>query len=237
MELLAPDAYKKKFIDADLDVIIEEKKKIETYLAEMEAEETFGTKPKASVLQQNAEALTLENQMAQKEEVGRTEIDPASLVKVTSAGENSKRSVYMTYQRILNELIKQKNEYMNEIEYKQKLRNMNADELMITRNRLVADINAYYKEVNQMRTKSMLLSIPFTRWLVKDKNVNENKDSLEVVMKKEEYVKYIEELQADPKHFEDLAEKQFNEQNGTTDTVEQPQQTVEPQNNEQNTQQ
>ena len=125
---------------------------------------------------------------------------------------------------------------MNEIEYKQKLRNMNADELMITRNRLVADINAYYKEVNQMRTKSMLLALPFTRWLVKDKNVNENKDSLEVVMKKEEYVKYIEELQADPKHFEDIVEKQFNEQNGQATTEEQ-QPTVESQNNEQNTQQ
>ena len=213
MELMAPDAYKKKFIDADLNTIIEEKKRIENFLAEMEAEETFGTKPTVSVMQQNAEAINYENQMAQKEEVGRTEIPESDMVKVTSSGENSKRSIYMTYQRILNELIKQKNEYMNEIEYKQKLRNMNADELMITRNKLVADINAYYKEVNSMRTKSMLLSLPFTRWLVKDKSVNENKDSLEVIMKKEEYVKYIEELQADPKHFEDLAEKQFNEQN------------------------
>ena len=70
-----------------------------------------------------------------------------------------------------------------------------------------------------MRTKSMLLSIPFTRWLVKDKNVNENKDSLEVVMKKEEYVKYIEELQADPKHFEDLAEKNYLNGTNTINNV------------------
>jgi hypothetical protein len=48
-------------------------------------------------------------------------------------------------------------------------------------------------------------------------------------MKKEEYVKYIEELQADPKHFEDVAEKQFNEQQAVAS---------EPvQNNEQNVQQ
>jgi hypothetical protein len=31
---------------------------------------------------------------------------------------------------------------------------------MIERNKLVADINAYYKEINAMRTKSMLLSLP-----------------------------------------------------------------------------
>ena len=226
MELMAPDAYKRKFADADLQVIIDEKKKIETILAEMEAEDTFGTKS-TSVIAQNAEAMSFENQLAQQNEEGRTEIEEKDLVKVTSAGENSKRSIYMTYQRILNELIKQKNEYMNEIEYKQKLRNMNADELMITRNRLVADINAYYKEVNSMRTKSMLLSLPFTKWLVKDKNVNENTDSLEVVMKKEEYVKYIEELQADPKHFEDIVEKQFKEQeNNATENPEQNNQNV-----------
>ena len=227
MELMAPDAYKKKFADADINVIIEERKRIDTILAEMEAKDTFGTS--TNVLQKNAEALSFENQMAQKEEVGRTEINEEDMVKVTSSGENSERSIYMTYQRILNELIKQKNEFMNDIEFKQRLRNMNADELMITRNRLVADINAYYKEVNSMRTKSMLLSLPFTKWLVKDKNVNENKDNLEVVMKKEEYVKYIEELQADPKHFEDVAEKQFNEQQAAAS---------EPvQNNEQNVQQ
>lgn len=227
MELMAPDAYKKKFADADINVIIEERKRIDTILAEMEAKDTFGTS--TNVLQKNAEALSFENQMAQKEEVGRTEINEEDMVKVTSSGENSERSIYMTYQRILNELIKQKNEFMNDIEFKQRLRNMNADELMIERNKLVADINAYYKEINSMRTKSMLLSLPFTKWLVKDKNVNENKDNLEVVMKKEEYVKYIEELQADPKHFEDVAEKQFNEQQAAAS---------EPvQNNEQNVQQ
>ncbi len=227
MELMAPDAYKKKFADADINVIIEERKRIDTILAEMEAKDTFGTS--TNVLQKNAEALSFENQLAQKEEVGRTEINEEDMVKVTSSGENSERSIYMTYQRILNELIKQKNEFMNDIEFKQRLRNMNADELMIERNKLVADINAYYKEINAMRTKSMLLSLPFTKWLVKDKNVNENKDNLEVVMKKEEYVKYIEELQADPKHFEDVAEKQFNEQQAAAS---------EPvQNNEQNVQQ
>ena len=227
MELMTPDAYKKKFADEDINVIIEERKRIDTILAEMEAKDTFGTP--TNVLQKNAEALSFENQMAQKEEVGRTEINEEDMVKVTSSGENSERSIYMTYQRILNELIKQKNEFMNDIEFKQRLRNMNADELMIERNKLVADINAYYKEINSMRTKSMLLSLPFTKWLVKDKNVNENKDNLEVVMKKEEYVKYIEELQADPKHFEDVAEKQFNEQQAaSSETV---------QNNEQNVQQ
>ncbi len=227
MELMAPDAYKKKFADADINVIIEERKRIDTILAEMEAKDTFGTP--TNVLQKNAEALSFENQMAQKDEVGRTEINEEDMVKVTSSGENSERSIYMTYQRILNELIKQKNEFMNDIEFKQRLRNMNADQLMIERNKLVADINAYYKEINSMRTKSMLLSLPFTKWLVKDKNVNENKDNLEVVMKKEEYVKYIEELQADPKHFEDIAEKQFNEQQAA---VSEP-----VQNNEQNVQQ
>ena len=55
-----------------------------------------------------------------------------------------------------------------------------------------------------MRTKNMLMALPFTKWLVKKKNVNENTDSLEVIMKKEEYVKYIEELQADPEHFNNI---------------------------------
>ena len=208
MELLTPDAYKKYYAEKDLKDIIEELKKVETRLAEMDAEDAFGTKP--SMVVQNAQDVSYLTQLGITEDSSET-INIEDKVQVASSGEKSQKSLYMSYQRILTSLIKEKNEYMNEIEFKIKLRNMNADELMITRNKLVADINRYYKETNSMRTKNMLMAFPFTKWLVKNKNVNENVDSLEVIMKKEEYVKYIEQLQADPKHFEDLVEKQMQE--------------------------
>ncbi len=202
MELITPEAYKKQLEGKDLNFIIEEKKKIETKLSQIEATETFGTK--SNVVEQNAQDTSFLAQLEQSEDT-TIQLQDSDKVEVTSSGEKSERSLYMSYQRVLNELIKEKNEYMNETEYKMKLRTLNPDELMIERNKLVEDINKYYKEINSMRTKNMLLSLPFTKWLVKDKNVNENTDSLEVIMKKEEYVKYIEELQADEKHFEDLA--------------------------------
>ena len=207
MELISPDAYKRQFADKDLKEITEEKKKIETILAEMEAKDTFGTQ--TSVMAQNAQDTSYLAQLEQQngEPTTQVEVSESDKVKVTTSGENSERSIYMSYQRVLNELIKEKNPYMNEIEYKAMLRTKNADELMIIRNKLVDDINKYYKETNSMRTKSMLMALPFTKWLVKDKNVNDNIDSLEVVMKKEEYVKYIEELQADADHLFDVAQK------------------------------
>ena len=207
MELISPDAYKRQFADKDLKEITEEKKKIETILAEMEAKDTFGTT--TNVMAQNAQDTSYLAQLEQQsgEPTTQVEIAEKDKVKVTSAGENSERSIYMSYQRVLNELIKEKNPYMNEIEYKAMLRTKNADELMIIRNKLVDDINKYYKETNSMRTKSMLMALPFTKWLVKDKNVNENIDSLEVILKKEEYVKYIEELQADADHLFEVSQQ------------------------------
>ena len=212
MELITPEALRRQYKDKDLKEIIEEKKKIETKLAEMEAQDTFGTAP--SVVEQNAQDTSWLASL-EVDENNTLQIADEDKIKVASSGENSERSIYMSYQRVLNDLIKEKNEYMNEIEYKQMLRTKNADELMLIRNKLVADINKFYKETNSMRTKSMLMSLPFTKWLVKNKNVNENTDSLEVIMKKEEYVKYIEELQADPHHFDAMAEAELtaSEQN------------------------
>jgi hypothetical protein len=80
------------------------------------------------------------------------------------------------------------------------------------------------------------MALPFTKWLVKKKNVNENTDSLEVIMKKEEYVKYIEQLQADPKHFEDLLEKQMQASSEPV-VAETPVQTAAPVENSTETQQ
>ena len=53
MELITPEALRRQYKDKDLKEIIEEKKKIETKLAEMEARDTFGTAP--SVVEQNAQ--------------------------------------------------------------------------------------------------------------------------------------------------------------------------------------
>jgi hypothetical protein len=168
MELITPEAYKKQLEGKDLNFIIEEKKKIETKLSQIEATETFGTK--SNVVEQNAQDTSFLAQLEQSEDT-TIQLQDSDKVEVTSSGEKSERSLYMSYQRVLNELIKEKNEYMNETEYKMKLRTLNPDELMIERNKLVEDINKYYKEINSMRTKNMLLALPFTKWLVKDKNV------------------------------------------------------------------
>jgi hypothetical protein len=233
MELLNPDTYKKYYAKRNLSEITDELKRVETKLAEIDAANAFGQSP--NIQDQNAQDTSFLAQIQMDEDfvVNLTDTDK---VKVASSGENSEKSIYMAYQRALTSLIKEKNEYMNEEEFKAKLRVMNVDDLMITRNRLVDDINRYYKETNSMRTKNMLMALPFTKWLVKKKNVNENTDSLEVIMKKEEYVKYIEQLQADPKHFEDLLEKQMQASSEPV-VAETPVQTAAPVENSTETQQ
>ncbi len=208
MELLTPEAYKRLYNSKSMQEITDELKRVETMLSEFDAEDAFGTKP--SMIMQNAEDISFENQI-NSEDGPQIEITDEDKVQSSSSGERSQKSMYMTYQRILTTLIKEKSDFMNDTEFKIRLRNMNADDLMKARNQLVDDINKYYKETNAMRTKNMLMAFPFTRWMVKNKNVNENTESLEIIMKKEEYVAYIEQLQADPKHFEDLVEKQMKE--------------------------
>jgi hypothetical protein len=209
MELITPEAYKRQFENKDLNVIIEEKKRVETILSEIEGRESFGQKPN-NIQQQNALDTSFLAQIENANPDAPIKLEEKDLVQVATSGENSEKGLFMTYQRILNELIKEKNEFMDEASFKEKLNKLNPDELMIQRNKLVEDINKYYKEINAMRTKNMLMSLPFTKWLVKNKSVNENTDSMEVIMKKEEYVKYIEELQADPNHFAEYA-KQLEE--------------------------
>ena len=108
MELLTPDAYKKYYAEKDLKEIIEELKKVETRLAEMDAEDAFGTKP--SMVVQNAQDVSYLTQLGITEDSSET-VNIEDKVQVTSSGEKSQKSLYMSYQRILTSLIKEKNEY------------------------------------------------------------------------------------------------------------------------------
>ena len=191
MKLLHPDAFRRLYANKDLSEIIQERKRIETKVATIEAEKnpmistgnSFQKKPTDVPTEPKEDPIEVKG-------TGNEE----DMVTVTDDGANSEMSLYMAYSKILTEFIYQKSEYMNETEYKAKLNVMNIQELMDTRNKLVDDVNSYYKEISSMRTKSMLMSIPFLKFMVKDKNVNENVDIIDIVLKKEEYIKYIDNL-------------------------------------------
>ena len=191
MKLLNPEVFRKLYADKDLSEIVKEKKRIETKIATLEAAKN--PMMNSSLFQSNSAKTEPETPQEDPIEVKGTGNDE-DMLEVNADGVHSEMSLYMAYSKIITEFIHQKNEYMNETEYKSKINTMSMEDLMKTRNKLVDDVNKYYKETNSMRTKSMLMSIPFLKFMVKDKNINENVDIIEVVMKKEEYIEYIDQL-------------------------------------------
>jgi len=188
MKLLSPDVYQKLFADKDLNEIIKEKKRIETKITMVEAARNPMINTGGLFEKKNETPGAPVEEPIEVKGTG----NEADMITVNADGEHSELSIYMSYSKMLTELINQKNEYMDEANFKAKINAMDNQTMMDVRNKLVEDINFYYKETNSMRTKEMLYSIPFLKFLVKNKAVNENVDNLEVILKKEEYVKYID---------------------------------------------